>query len=626
MAKYQVIVTDVGRQKMMDAAVNGQKVKITHIAVGDGGGGEVAPKESWTALTREVWRGEVSSYEIDPEREDGMRVYGIIPASSGGFTIREMGVFDEAGDLIAVSSTAAMQKPSVDSGMSMDMEIFQYILLATTENVEVIIDGNVVGATIQDVRNEIEKHNQDPEAHPELVQAMETTLEKHNQNPEAHKNLFEKVNQKVDEVVQEIVPEIGNVWDTQGKRKYRVPYWNTPYYTRTDLGGYKSSLFCVSEFYTIKNIVWGSRQWFDIEYRLYCQINESKQLRIYDFTTQSMKSTTSLNLNGATVEQAMIIGGDSKRKLLFIIAILLDGGIRKQHFIVYQYSSNGSVTLKLNQGYKTDTQIRGNPKVCIHNNQCMVLACYVYNMEYFIYQYDSNSITDQRTIALSNTAAFDIQRFHFDINEKNAYIATYIIDKTSEAFTGVVLYKVSIVDGSYQEIFRENHTYATGEGLYCYITDYGVIFHIGVKIYKFSLTSDQKTGNASNQLFSGNVFKINDQYLFSGVVVISASTLSTYKDLRKYSFLENLNNTGYVSNCLSACMMWENASETSIVDRLQYVACSLNDDEKDHFINIGDRWQQNSWDFWCSHNGTLGAAIVHVQLGHLTPFLLAQQS
>lgn len=178
MAKYQVILTDVGRQKMMDAAVNGQKVKITHIAVGDGGGGEVVPKESWTALTREVWRGEVSSYEIDPEREDGMRVYGIIPASSGGFTIREMGAFDETGDLIAVSSTAAMQKPSVDSGMSMDMEIYQYILLATVENVEVIIDGNVVGATIQDVKNEVEKHNQDPEAHPNMAKSVlyEVTL------------------------------------------------------------------------------------------------------------------------------------------------------------------------------------------------------------------------------------------------------------------------------------------------------------------------------------------------------------------------------------------------------------------------------------------------------------------
>ena len=174
MAKYQVIVTDIGRQKMMDAAVNGQKVKITHIAVGDGGGGEVVPKESWTALTREVWRGEVSSYEIDPEREDGMRVYGIIPASSGGFTIREMGVFDEAGDLIAVSSTAAMQKPSVDSGMSMDMEIYQYILLATVENVEVIIDGNVVGATIQDVKNEVEKHNQDPEVHPGITEKLDS--------------------------------------------------------------------------------------------------------------------------------------------------------------------------------------------------------------------------------------------------------------------------------------------------------------------------------------------------------------------------------------------------------------------------------------------------------------------
>lgn len=174
MAKYQVIVTDVGRQKMMDAAVSGQKVKITHIAVGDGGGSEVVPKESWTKLTREVWRGGVSSCQIDPEREDGMRVYGIIPASSGGFTIREMGVFDEAGDLIAVSSTAAMQKPSVDSGMSMDMEIYQYILLATMENVQIIIDGNVVGATLQDVKNEMEKHNTDAEAHPKIKEKLDS--------------------------------------------------------------------------------------------------------------------------------------------------------------------------------------------------------------------------------------------------------------------------------------------------------------------------------------------------------------------------------------------------------------------------------------------------------------------
>lgn len=150
MAKYFAILTNLGAGKLANAAALGTKLEMTHIAVGDGGGvsaPEPTPDPAMTALLGEKRRAAINSLSIDPLNPNQIIVEQVIPETDGGFWIREIGLFDKAGTLIAYSNCAGSYKPQLQEGSGRALVIRMILIVSSTEAVSLKIDPSVVLAT-----------------------------------------------------------------------------------------------------------------------------------------------------------------------------------------------------------------------------------------------------------------------------------------------------------------------------------------------------------------------------------------------------------------------------------------------------------------------------------------------
>ncbi len=93
--KFGTIVTDVGTMRTREAVLEGKKINLTTLAVGDGGGAYYVPSADMQGLKNETWRGDVSSVTVNPDSPNMIDVIAVIPSDVGGFTIREMAVLDD---------------------------------------------------------------------------------------------------------------------------------------------------------------------------------------------------------------------------------------------------------------------------------------------------------------------------------------------------------------------------------------------------------------------------------------------------------------------------------------------------------------------------------------------------
>lgn len=109
------------------------------------------PDVTMTGLKNEVWRGEVGSCRISEESENVMIVETVIPSDEGGFTIREMAVFDENGTMIAVCNTPDTAKVKITDGVVHELRLQMEILLNNKESAQILVDPNVVTATKKDL-------------------------------------------------------------------------------------------------------------------------------------------------------------------------------------------------------------------------------------------------------------------------------------------------------------------------------------------------------------------------------------------------------------------------------------------------------------------------------------------
>lgn len=150
-AEFIAVVTDMGTKKMLEAVSDDKKVNITKFAVGDGNGKSYRPTTDMVELVNEVWRGNVNSCRISKESENVLIVETVIPSDEGGFTIREMGVFDEEGTMIAVCNTPDTMKVRVVDGVVHELSVSMEILLSNTDSVELMIDPSVIMATRKDL-------------------------------------------------------------------------------------------------------------------------------------------------------------------------------------------------------------------------------------------------------------------------------------------------------------------------------------------------------------------------------------------------------------------------------------------------------------------------------------------
>lgn len=138
MAKeYYTILTDVGAEKMAEAVTTGKKVVIKEFAVGDGFGAKYNPSKEQTTLKNEVYRGRIDDYSAANRK---IKISGIIPAEIGGFVVREAGVFDEDGNLIAITNLAETEKPYPFDGITYQLQINITITVTTAQFPAIEVD------------------------------------------------------------------------------------------------------------------------------------------------------------------------------------------------------------------------------------------------------------------------------------------------------------------------------------------------------------------------------------------------------------------------------------------------------------------------------------------------------
>lgn len=160
---YGTIVTDMGVHLMAMATLEGRKVNITQFAVGDGDGAYYQPNSSMLELKNEKWRGDVSSVSVNDQSSNMIDVVAVIPSNVGGWTIREMGIFDEFGNLVVICNTPDTEKVVITSGAAGEIELTMHVEISNAGVISLVIDPNVMYSTKKDLEN----HNSSNKAHDE---------------------------------------------------------------------------------------------------------------------------------------------------------------------------------------------------------------------------------------------------------------------------------------------------------------------------------------------------------------------------------------------------------------------------------------------------------------------------
>ncbi|UWD48734.1 phage tail protein [Clostridioides difficile] len=149
---YYTIITDIGKAKIANASVTGNKVGFVKIQLGDGGGSEYTPTESQTALKNVVWEGNIGNTTTDETAPNCIILESLIPSNVGGFMIREIGYLDNENNLIAISKYKECYKPSIEQGAVVDMKVKTVLIVSNVNNIELKIDPTIIFATLKDIQ------------------------------------------------------------------------------------------------------------------------------------------------------------------------------------------------------------------------------------------------------------------------------------------------------------------------------------------------------------------------------------------------------------------------------------------------------------------------------------------
>ncbi len=164
----QGIWTQKGLDKETAFRAGGERKKLTHVAVGDGNGSLPIVRAAQTSLVHEVWRGLANAVMVNPDDPTDLLVDAVIPNNVGGFWIREWGIFDEDGDLVAVGPHDEMHKPLISTGQAAEFLERFHLPSANATFVEIKIASQAL-ATQQYVEHEVDVHNKDSGAHETLA-------------------------------------------------------------------------------------------------------------------------------------------------------------------------------------------------------------------------------------------------------------------------------------------------------------------------------------------------------------------------------------------------------------------------------------------------------------------------
>lgn len=158
--KYLALLTNIGAAKLAKATALGTKVEITLLAVGDGNGVLPTPNPAQTALVHELRRAPLNMLTVDPANASQIIAEQVIPEDVGGWWIREIGLFDKDGDMVAIANCAETYKPQLQEGSGRVQVIRVILIVSSTEAVTLKIDPAVVLATRQYVDSQLRAHEQ----------------------------------------------------------------------------------------------------------------------------------------------------------------------------------------------------------------------------------------------------------------------------------------------------------------------------------------------------------------------------------------------------------------------------------------------------------------------------------
>ncbi|WP_313627416.1 phage tail protein [Kosakonia sp.] len=146
-AKYYAILTNQGAAKLAAATALGTQIHITQMAVGDGNGSLPTPDATQTQLLNLKRIGAVNTLTVDAANANQIIAEQVIPENEGGYWIREMGLFDDDGVLIAIANCPETYKPLLQEGSGRTQTIRMALIVSSTAAVTLKIDPSVVLAT-----------------------------------------------------------------------------------------------------------------------------------------------------------------------------------------------------------------------------------------------------------------------------------------------------------------------------------------------------------------------------------------------------------------------------------------------------------------------------------------------
>ncbi len=144
---YYTLLTQAGQASIANAIALGQQVTLTHMAVGDGNGVPTVPKETQTELVNEVYRAAINQLLTDPDNPNYLIAEMIVPTNVGGWSVREVGLFDESGDLLAIANFPETYKPKLEEGSGRDLIIRIILQVQSTDAITLKIDPTIVLAS-----------------------------------------------------------------------------------------------------------------------------------------------------------------------------------------------------------------------------------------------------------------------------------------------------------------------------------------------------------------------------------------------------------------------------------------------------------------------------------------------
>jgi phage-related tail fiber protein len=152
---YQAVLTTIGAAKIAAAIATDTQISIDEIKIGDGGGAETNPAPEDTDLVNVVFSDVPNAIRVDPFNGSRIVAEILVPAAEGGWTAREIGIYDGDGDLIALSRMPEIYKPLPSEGATADFVCRMFLVISDTSAITLTIDTGVTVATQDWVNNQL---------------------------------------------------------------------------------------------------------------------------------------------------------------------------------------------------------------------------------------------------------------------------------------------------------------------------------------------------------------------------------------------------------------------------------------------------------------------------------------